>query len=135
MPGREKKRADDGRRTGRQDANRITLAGRVGHGSRPGMGPIWIVASGTCAAGNTATLSRIQQDPHSLRGHTTRSPAWRSAPMANASSRGSWDNTVKVWDADKGTEILTLKGHTGVVTAWRSAPMANASSAAARTRR
>ena len=28
---------------------------------------------------------------------------------------GSQDNTVKVWDADKGTELLTLKGHTNWV--------------------
>ena len=32
--------------------------------------------------------------------------------MANASSVAAWTNTVKVWDADKGTETLTLKGHT-----------------------
>jgi len=25
---------------------------------------------------------------------------------------GSYDKTVKVWDADRGTETLTLKGHT-----------------------
>ena len=25
---------------------------------------------------------------------------------------GSWDNTVKVWNADKGTDLLTLPGHT-----------------------
>ena len=28
---------------------------------------------------------------------------------------GSEDKTVKVWDADKGTETLTLKGHTDAV--------------------
>ena len=28
---------------------------------------------------------------------------------------GSWDNTAKVWDAQKGTEVLTLKGHTRFV--------------------
>jgi hypothetical protein len=38
------------------------------------------------------------------------SAAWRSPPTANAS--GSWDQTVKVWDAHTGQETLTLKGHT-----------------------
>jgi len=28
---------------------------------------------------------------------------------------GSWDMTAKVWDADKGQELLTLKGHTHIV--------------------
>jgi WD40 repeat protein len=28
---------------------------------------------------------------------------------------GSWDRTVKVWDARSGVEKLTLKGHTGYV--------------------
>ena len=32
------------------------------------------------------------------------------------------DNTVKVWDADTGTEILTLKGHTGQVSSVAFSP-------------
>ncbi len=35
--------------------------------------------------------------------------------MANASSAAVLTSTVKVWDADKGSETLTLKGHTSVV--------------------
>ena len=35
---------------------------------------------------------------------------------------GSDDNTVKVWDADKGTETLTLKGHTDQVTSVAFSP-------------
>ena len=38
------------------------------------------------------------------------------------------DETVKVWDAETGQEILTLKGHTGPgLRAWRSAPTASGS--------
>ena len=49
-----------------------------------------------------------------LKGHTDEvSAAWPSAPTANASSSGSEDKTVKVWDAATGQEMLTLKGHTG----------------------
>eukprot|EP00741_Cyanophora_paradoxa_P013767 tig00020710_g13289.t1 len=29
---------------------------------------------------------------------------------------GSWDNSVRVWDADTGAELLQLQGHTGYVT-------------------
>ncbi len=51
-------------------------------------------------------------------------------------TRQLWTTTVKVWDADKGQELLSLKGHTGwCASAWRSAPMANASSPAAGTGR
>ena len=37
----------------------------------------------------------------SLKGHTAPSPAWRSAPMANASSAAAVTDTVKVWDATR----------------------------------
>ena len=35
---------------------------------------------------------------------------------------GSWDKTVKVWDAATGQETLTLKGHTGAVTSVAFSP-------------
>ena len=35
---------------------------------------------------------------------------------------GSEDKTVKVWDCDKGKEILSLKGHTGPVTSVAISP-------------
>ncbi len=35
---------------------------------------------------------------------------------------GSWDGTVKVWDADKGQELLSLKGHTDWVTSVAFSP-------------
>ena len=35
---------------------------------------------------------------------------------------GSWDKTVKVWDAARGQEILTLKGHTDLVTSVAFSP-------------
>ena len=56
------------------------------------------------------------------RGTQARSPAWRSAPTANASSAAARDNTVKVWDAGKGTELLSLKGHTGMVNSVAFSP-------------
>ncbi len=35
---------------------------------------------------------------------------------------GSWDNTVKVWDAATGQEVLSLKGHTQQVTSVSWSP-------------
>ena len=41
-------------------------------------------------------------------------------------SAASMTDTVKVWDAQTGQELLTLKGHTGESAAWPSARTANA---------
>jgi WD40 repeat protein len=35
---------------------------------------------------------------------------------------GSWDKTVKVWDAQTGQETLTLKGHSDFVTSVSFSP-------------
>jgi len=45
------------------------------------------------------------------------------------------DGTLKIWDADKGTEILSLKGTPPRCAAVRGAVMANASSPVVLTRR
>ena len=50
------------------------------------------------------------------------SPGWRSAKTVVASPHASLDETVKVWDAEKGQELFTLKGHTDSVCGWRSTP-------------
>ena len=39
----------------------------------------------------------------------------RSRPMARGSSSGSADDTVRVWDAASGAELLVLRGHEGSV--------------------
>src|SRR5438067_13872671 len=35
---------------------------------------------------------------------------------------GSWDKSVKVWDADKGQEVRTLEGHTDAVSSVAFSP-------------
>ena len=55
------------------------------------------------------------QETLTLKGHTGRSGAWRSARTASGSPPPVRIETVKVWDAATGQETLTLKGHTGLV--------------------
>ena len=43
------------------------------------------------------------------------STAWRSVPTAAGSSPRGHDQTVRLWDAASGAELLTLKGHSGPV--------------------
>jgi len=40
---------------------------------------------------------------------------WLSAPMANGSLPLALDQTAKVWDAERGKELLTLRGHSSIV--------------------
>ena len=51
-------------------------------------------------------------DAHVERAHRRWSRAWRLARTGNGWPRQADDQTVKVWDATSGQEMLTLKGHT-----------------------
>src|SRR5262249_35692055 len=63
-----------------------------------------------------------QADPRTLQGHTGAvlsvcfSPDGTRLASAGISREGNTlKGEVKVWDAERGTEVLTLKGHTGPV--------------------
>src|SRR5262249_31533630 len=48
-------------------------------------------------------------------GHTREVTSVTFSPDGKRILTGSFDRTAKVWDAEKGTERLSLKGHTGMV--------------------
>ena len=75
----------------------------------------WTSASGTCAAGSIAISGHVSTANRPSLDTRTRSPAWRQSADGKRIVSGSYDKTVKVWDADKGQEIWTLTGHTGKV--------------------
>jgi WD40 repeat protein len=60
-----------------------------------------------------------------LTGHTSQVVAVAVAPDASWLASGSWDGTVRIWDAATGRERATLTGHTGQVTAVAVAPDAS----------
>jgi WD40 repeat protein len=52
-----------------------------------------------------------------MKGHTKGVSAVTASPDGAYIVSGSWDDTIKVWDAATGREIFTLCGHTGGIRA------------------
>ncbi len=50
-----------------------------------------------------------------LRGHNGSVPSVAFSPDGKQIVSGSEDNTIRVWDANKGAELMTLRGHRGSV--------------------
>jgi WD40 repeat protein len=57
-----------------------------------------------------------------LEGHCSTVSAVAFSPIANVLASASWDETVKLWDVNTGTEQYTLSGHEGWVRAVAFSP-------------
>ena len=58
----------------------------------------------------------------SLAGHTANVVCVAPVPERPLAISGSWDETLKIWDLEKGIELSTLRGHTNCVTSVAVAP-------------
>jgi RNA polymerase sigma factor (sigma-70 family) len=82
--------------------------------------PNWLYTT-TCRIAARARKRRaasIENEPEPSTANTAESDlAWREVRTAldEVLATASRDKTVKVWDAEKGQELLTLKGHTGLM--------------------
>jgi len=57
-----------------------------------------------------------------LRGHENHVTSVSHSPDGSQIASGSWDNTVRVWDARSGAELAALRGHEGWVTSVSYSP-------------
>src|SRR5262249_23583109 len=64
----------------------------------------------------------FNKNQQTLRGHTSWVTSVAFSPDGKRLASGAHDNTVKVWDAATGQEILSLNGHTGRVTSVAFSP-------------
>ena len=62
------------------------------------------------------------QETLTLKGHSGGVNSVSFSPDGKRIASGSFDRTVKVWDAQTGQETLTLKGHTGYVSSVSFSP-------------
>jgi WD40 repeat protein len=66
-------------------------------------------------------MSRFNAVP-TLRGHTGAVLCVAFSPDGSRVASGSFDNTITLWDVNRGVELHTLTGHTGRVTALAFSP-------------
>jgi WD40 repeat protein len=110
-------------------------------GLMPGRRTVWS-ADGSKVAGygheELATISLtadLHAEPLCLEGHGESITTGAFAPDARLLATGSFDRTVRVWDAGNGTEVLCLRGHGQAVSCVAFSPDGRfvASAAADRT--
>jgi WD40 repeat protein len=78
--------------------------------------PFCIYLLVTCVGLASRPLSAQEaKEPITLKGHTISVHSVAFSPDGKQIVSGSFDKTIKLWDAVTGKEILTFKGHTDPV--------------------
>ncbi|MGB8259390.1 MAG: serine/threonine-protein kinase [Terracidiphilus sp.] len=83
-----------------------------------GFGSVWLTSRRTQPAPQTApqpVVNRPESSPRTLQGHTSSFPSVAFSPDGRTLASGSWDDTIKLWDAASGSLLRTLQGHTSSV--------------------
>ena len=85
---------------------------------------VGIVGCGGSSPEQKAAAKKSVEDrePLTLKGHSHFVSSVSFSPDGNRIVSGSFDRTVKVWDAQTGQETRTLKGHSGVVSSVSFSP-------------
>ena len=69
----------------------------------------------------------------SLEGHTDNVVSVSFSPDGQTLASGSWDDTIRLWDATTGEHVKTLGGYIGLFIAWCLVLMVERSQVAVRT--
>ena len=83
-----------------------------------------VVAPMLLVLGRPASLAAQSGSPSSftLKGHKRFVKSVAFSPDGKRIVSGSWDVTLKVWDASTGRQLRTLKGHAAIVTSVAFSP-------------
>jgi len=84
------------------------------------LGP-WF-GSGGLNAGAGVAAKKDGEETLTLKGHSGPVTSVSVSPDGKRIVSGSWDNSLKVWDAQTGQETLTLEGHSSYVTSVSFSP-------------